>query len=173
MTDPHLDDDRLLGYVLDELPPDARAEVETHLDRCDSCSGRISSLAQILDGYRRAPDPEAPARILVELLGRQSAFRPGRGSSWTLLRPRTAIAAFAFVALLFLAGFWTGRSSAPQAPPTGDRSEQPVVRQPLPDPPRIPFETAPPTEPIVEFAEKAGSGGLRLHRAQSGMRDSL
>ncbi|MCA9756318.1 MAG: zf-HC2 domain-containing protein [Candidatus Eisenbacteria bacterium] len=180
MSPPHVSDDRLLEYVLGDLSEGDRAEVDVHVRNCSSCRVRLLPALQLVETYRGAPGPEAPMGVLVELLNRQSearrSARPSRrplADSQMLRTPSvgSAAATLAAAALVFASGLWIGRQSVPSG---GAARTSPDVRMSLettshlsmPLPPQIPFEAAPPLEPVLHVgsghAEEAGRSDVSM-----------
>ncbi len=111
----HPGDDLLVGFALHELDESERSPVERHMEECSSCRETVTALEASLDAYHRRPQNDAPANVLVALLEAQA--RNARSGSWrALFRPLRLAGAFSLVALLFAAGFFTGRHGAGSPP---------------------------------------------------------
>ncbi len=111
-------------YVDDELSPEARHEVESHLPQCAACRGALDELQDLREAVKRLPRGVAPARDLLP--GIREAVRRG---------PRAAAArspwlrwAGVAASLIVLAGtawfalsrFESGGPTAIDAPSRGD-----------------------------------------------------
>jgi anti-sigma factor RsiW len=162
MTNAHPPEDRLIAMVLDELAGDERDAIEAHVGDCDACREIVLGLRRVLDGYRAAPESDAPASVLVELLEAQAAESgtathdqsPARhlegahvvtgrtGLRQWLVSP---LPAAALLVLLLAGAFWIGRSTAPvdqhtaSTPPSSVHGLT-VELGDLPELPQIPFQ---------------------------------
>jgi hypothetical protein len=103
-----------------------------------------------LRAYREAALPEAPARVLVELLAAQATRRgrdarrreAARWPGW-----RWVAAAAALTVVTFGAGFWVGhRSGEAPEPAKHDVISAPAPGVRLPEAPSIAFQAAPPMD---------------------------
>ena len=59
--------ERLSEFIDDELPPDLRREVETHLDACSTCVRFVESLRRTRDVARLLPPRELSPEELRRL----------------------------------------------------------------------------------------------------------
>ena len=151
MNEAHHGEDQLIAFALGELEETESALVESHLTSCAHCRETVASLSGAIDAVRHAPPPEPPASTLVELLaGQGNTVRHQRRSWWRLTTPArwlpASLPAAATVAVLLLASFWAGRLSvstpAPSHPAAASRADSSAVfTRPLPEAPRIPFES--------------------------------
>jgi anti-sigma factor RsiW len=83
VSHPHLDDDKLIGIALDELDPRDRTDAEAHAGSCPFCAAAIERLRGAIEGFRSAPLPDPPARVLLQLLGVQAGMHaPARVRAW-------------------------------------------------------------------------------------------
>ena len=110
MSATHPTAEQLNAYLLDELDPAARRDVAAHLAGCADCREAVSRLEATLATYRDAEPTAADEAALGRLL---AAARPGRRE-----RPRWAAVAVAATAavVIFLGGFWAGRSDVGRSP---------------------------------------------------------
>lgn len=137
MTDPHLDDERLIAYVLGEMDDRDRQAVDDHLETCGDCRAKADPLALVVTSEREARSKPPPARVLIDLLGRQARA----GSEPQMPASRRSVVATVVVAValvLFGTGFVAGRRSVGAPGSEGPRGAE--LRPPLPPAPRIAFE---------------------------------
>ena len=117
------DQDRLIAYILNELPAEDRARVEAHLKECPRCRTRFEQLSQI--GTRlnadagTQTDPGNEEAFLVEVNQRIDAENERR-PVFGLLRRLAVGGALVMLLLLLL------RHPAPDAP---RRPRAPVAQQ--------------------------------------------
>ncbi|MEZ4651075.1 MAG: zf-HC2 domain-containing protein [Candidatus Eisenbacteria bacterium] len=179
MSHAHVSDDRLLGYVLGDVVRNERAEIDAHVRDCEACRARLSPLTGLVQTYCAAPPPEAPIGVLVDLLEKQSRTRPRpRPSVFRGWRP-TFATTFVAATFVFAIGLWIGRHSVSSGGVTPFSTEvTPLSRTPraaetesgraFPVPPEIPFETAPPLEPVLHVPDGSAwapsSPSSRSHR---------
>jgi anti-sigma factor RsiW len=72
----------LCDYVSDELPPDRRDHVETHVSHCPSCAAYLQSYTALILLTRRLPDVPPPARLAARLAAALAAQqRPAAGGA--------------------------------------------------------------------------------------------
>jgi anti-sigma factor RsiW len=138
VIDPHLDDERLIAYVLGEMDDRDRLAVDGHLEACRDCRAKADSLALVVASEREARSKPASARVLIELLGRQARIR---SEPRTLASRRSLVATVAVAVglVLFGTGFFAGRRSV-GAPRSVESPSGAQLRPPLPPAPRIAFE---------------------------------
>jgi anti-sigma factor RsiW len=60
--------DRLEAYVDGELPREAGAALERHVETCPTCSGELALARQIRSGLRELPQPRCPDRVAAAAL---------------------------------------------------------------------------------------------------------
>ncbi|MGK5681418.1 anti-sigma factor family protein [Actinoplanes sp. URMC 104] len=142
MTGGHAD---LAGYLLDDLTPEARQQVDEHLAGCAECREEVGSLRDWTARLQAVPDvmllegpPDGGDLLLQRTLREVRAESAGRSRRRTGLV--SAAAAVVLVALIG-GGVLAGRASAPEAP----------LAQPAPAP-------APSTEPTVVPGTRTGTG---------------
>ncbi len=111
MKSNHPSDDLIIAFSLDEIDPDQHESIAAHIADCDLCSQTVASLSRALEGYRNAPLPAASANTLVKLLEAQAVHAARGRAFWSSLNPFRLVPALALFAILFLAGFVTGRGS--------------------------------------------------------------
>ena len=75
MSEHHVVEDVLIAYVLDELDPSGRTEVESHAAACPACGETIRRMGEALARFRESALPDPPARVLMELLEAQTRNR--------------------------------------------------------------------------------------------------
>jgi anti-sigma factor RsiW len=95
----------LRDYALDELNPEGRRQVESHLAGCGACRSEVERLCLTRQALLRVPDEEIPRRIAFVS---DKVFEPAwyeRG--WAAL-PRLAFA-LAVLLAVFFAGAWSER----------------------------------------------------------------
>jgi anti-sigma factor RsiW len=96
--------ERLSEYLDDELAPDERVAIESHLETCRDCSALLSDLRRVVDRARHLDD-RAPRRDLwpgiAQRIGATSARPRVTGRRWSFSVPQLAAAA---VALMTLSG---------------------------------------------------------------------
>lgn len=121
MSERHPTGEQLNAYLLDELGPPERRELRAHLDACAACRAATEALAVPLAAYRAG----APAPADEMALGRLLA----RAATRSAARPRwIAVAAAAAAAvMIFLGGFWAGRSDASRAVSAPAQGGSPVA----------------------------------------------
>jgi len=113
MSEQHLVDDVLIAYLLDELDPSDRRDVESHVAACAACGETIRRMDAAMARFRESALPDPPARVLMQLIEAQAR---NRKSSWARPWWRSPIPAAAAVFIqtaIFLTGFWIGHHSAP------------------------------------------------------------
>ena len=157
MSDDHPGDDALVAHALNELDDGERRRIASHLDGCEECRRAVDAFTRAIDGVRAGPRPDAPMRVLVDLLEMQSErTQPRSRPTWVPLR--RAVPVLAALAVLFLAGFWAGRQSAPTVTPKVARpTVEPAAEIRLPAPPSLGFESATPLEASLRL--DGGPGG--------------
>lgn len=146
--------DALPDYLNDRLDTGRRAEVESHLVRCDACRAELSLLRDLRATVRRAPAVDVGA-IVAAIPPRRQPARRMRLTSW---RAAAAVVAIAVggtsIALL--------RSRAPERPtdvtpyvrgeaPSSSDSQPIATTQPLPTTPAV-VRSAPVQEPARAVA---------------------
>ncbi len=142
---------KLPDYLEGELPLEARALVDAHLDDCPECAREVAEMRQTIHLLRGLPDPEPPPMIAANVMRRIRAgeARPGfferlgRALGGVLepgfVLPASAIAAAALVVTVVQGpspvmvdgdeieagvGFGTGASPTPSAVPSRPRPSQ-------------------------------------------------
>ncbi len=100
-------DDRLSGYLDDELAPDDRAAVEELLERSDTWRAALDAVAWARDAVRGLPPRDAPTGFWERAAHEPDRHEPDRGvarARWPrCARLVTAVAVAAgFTAVLFL-----------------------------------------------------------------------
>jgi anti-sigma factor RsiW len=146
MTDRHPADDVLIAWALNDLAAGDREEVDAHVARCPQCRELVAELETALRCYRTVERPDAPARILVDLLAAQARHAHGRERRVSLRRLTPVLAAATLLAVVFLTGFWMGsRSERAPIVPANDEAGA-GLRGPLPEPPHVSFQSTPPLE---------------------------
>ncbi len=114
MSEHHVVEDVLIAYVLDELDPAGRTEVESHAAACPACGETIRAMEGAIARFRESALPDPPARVLMQLLETQAGNRrPSRVRPWWR-SPIPAAAAVFVQTAIFLTGFWVGHHSAPR-----------------------------------------------------------
>ena len=139
----HPGEDTIIAFALEELGENEREEVESHLLACEECRRSATSLRAAIEGYQRRERPEAPARVLVDLLAAQGGRSEGKRTRLLRFGAAPVALAASLLAAFFLTGFLAGRhtASAPEGT-QADMERRAPLRQPLPEPPPISFETA-------------------------------
>ncbi len=174
MSKEHPGEDSLIAYVLDEVDIPERAGIESHLGECAACGETVFRLSSAVETYRESGDDGAPAGVLIDLLEAQAATRDRMAMPWWRLKPVFASASIALVALLFLSGFWAGRSSAPAGPQAHTRVEERAeIPWPLPVPPVIDFQAERPLSVRFALAGDVTRMGAGTPEEREGLRDSL
>ncbi len=174
MNTAHPGDDALVAFALDDMAPADWTGVSAHVEACESCRKVVGRLRAALQAYREEQPPEAPARLLADLLAAQAEQRTRGEVRARWLRPALAAAALIVAAGIFASGFWAGRSTAPSGEASGaavsprDSSALPPAR--LPRRPAIEFRAEPPLEAHLALA--AGMAPDSGH-GRGGRRDSL
>ncbi|MHA7839132.1 MAG: anti-sigma factor family protein [bacterium] len=69
----------LADYLEGDLPLDARALVDAHLDGCEACANEVDQMQQTIRLLRMLPEPETPPQIAANVMRRIRAgeTRPG------------------------------------------------------------------------------------------------
>jgi anti-sigma factor RsiW len=146
MNDRHPAEDELIAWALDDLTAADREETAAHIAGCPQCHELAQRLEAALRSYRTSRRPDAPTRILADLLAAQATHGRGGEPRSTMRRLAPALAAAALLGVVFLTGFWMGsRSDRPPIAPQRDEAGS-ALRSPLPDPPRVDFQATPPLE---------------------------
>ncbi len=91
----------LSEYIDNRLDSEDRGVVERHLDICEACSNELESLQMTVHLLNQVPLVPAPRSFAIREVdtGRASIFRP---QSLRWLRPATALATVALIALLMV-----------------------------------------------------------------------
>ncbi|HEX2468531.1 MAG TPA: anti-sigma factor [Solirubrobacterales bacterium] len=115
--------DDLAAYAVGALPPDEAAELERHLDDCESCRARLRWLQPAVDmlpaSVEQLPPPEGLRERLMTTVREEAdapeqagatsagAERKRRFGGWTgfILRPATAVAAVVLIVAGVAAGY--------------------------------------------------------------------
>ena len=169
MSGNHFGDEDLIACVLNESDPGKSAEMERHAATCPGCAESLRRLGLAVEGFRNAPAPGAPARVLVHLLEAQADIRERTSSrrtaawipaAWRNRGRRVPAGAAALVvatALVFFGGYQLGQRNvlSPASEPVAGAPER---IDPGKDPlPRIAFQTLPPMEiPAAVPASRVG-----------------
>ncbi len=183
----HTDEKKLLAFVLSDLPADEYEEVARHLAACPDCRAAINPLMRAVEEVRDSPRAAAPVPILLELLeaqGRHSAASsavdpaPGNRSSRRTLRKTPAFRRFArvvpaaaVIAVVFVAGFLSGRLNSLTALNSGGTVGA-SIRRPLPKAPQLAFQAVTPLA-IPTFVTRPVSSGITVESPGRGLPDSL
>src|SRR5438046_2211761 len=70
-------------YAYDELPDDARHELEQHVARCASCAAEVASLKKFRAELSQSPLPEPSARLLsASRMRLQEALEGAEQGKW-------------------------------------------------------------------------------------------
>jgi hypothetical protein len=131
--------DRLVEFLEDEMPAEARRQIEQHLAACPRCAREASDISTLLSRVRALPVPPASRDPLdgfaEEVRGRLAVERPPRRSAWQglevwasgwfSLRPIPAVSAAAVLGIMLAVGLMgTPRppqpASIPDAPKAGE-----------------------------------------------------
>ena len=121
----HSDDQEILLYLEDKLPPAKREHLEKHIGRCKPCAARfadLSRLASILEEPLPGDLDEATQKKAVELLG---PGRPLQGGSpaFRLFAPQYRIVFAGVAALVLIVSVYLFLPDEPQVQFRSDRSE--------------------------------------------------
>lgn len=104
--------DRLSEYLDDELGPEERLEVETHVQTCGTCAGTLTALRQVAAMAAALPASPPEADLWIGVARRIDAVRsPAPRFAFTL--PQLAAAG---LALMALSGWMAMRIMTPSAP---------------------------------------------------------
>jgi anti-sigma factor RsiW len=122
--------DRLSAYHDNELDPQARAEVQTHLAQCPACTGELARLERLSQAFAGLPAVQVSPHTMQRLHRRIDAL-PGL----TIARLAEALTAVA-ASIVIACGAWLWSSSAPAGSATMPVWEAAVLQKPA--------ETAPP-----------------------------
>ncbi len=76
MSEHHIVEDVLVAYVLDELDPAGRRDVEAHAATCATCGETIRTMEEAIARYRESALPDPPARVLMQLIEAQARGSP-------------------------------------------------------------------------------------------------
>lgn len=73
---------KLGDYVLDDVTPEERGEIEQHLRDCDACATELAELRLVMEGLARVPEPVIPPaalklRVLASISGTGAQGRIG------------------------------------------------------------------------------------------------
>jgi hypothetical protein len=121
----HVDEDRLIAFVIEDADPGTRVEVEAHLAACESCRNEAEEVRRVLRAAASDDVPERSEDYGAEVWARLEPRLPvaaTRRMGWADARPWLAAAA---VALLAVSAFVAGRWSGPPRNP--DRGSTAVV----------------------------------------------
>ncbi|HKK50914.1 MAG TPA: anti-sigma factor, partial [Myxococcota bacterium] len=78
----------LADYLEGDLPLDARALVDAHLDGCEACANEVDQMQQTIRLLRMLPEPETPPQIAANVMRR---IRAGETRSGLLSRVGRAL----------------------------------------------------------------------------------
>jgi hypothetical protein len=142
--------DALPFYLENELSPEARAFVDTHLETCDRCASFLAG-AQSVRGQVRRETAQRAGTLDGDWRAQQAISRGRR---------RLLIYAFAFVGAVsslvvmcailgFMPGSAVTQPTALEPPIPGESYIMPTVVPPGPTPTPIPYEGVAPGIPIV------------------------
>ena len=92
MNGRHPDGEQLSAFLLDELDPGPRQEVQAHLDGCAACRSNADRLAATLAGYRDAA-PEAADEVALQRLLATPGRHPNASVRWRAVAMAAAAAA--------------------------------------------------------------------------------
>ncbi len=118
--------DDVAAWVLGALEPDGAERVERHLETCAECRADAERLRRSVDALPRSVEPLSPRpEVRAELMRAVRESAPARPAPRAaapaprrsrLLRPLALAGASAMLAVGLVAGFFAGRSSAPDPP---------------------------------------------------------
>ncbi len=164
MNGQHPSPGRLDAYLLADLDEASRQEVEAHLQECQSCREQIASLQSALAAYQHT-EPALAAEAALDRLLDVQRIRNSRPRITKSRRVVHAAVAAAAAAVIFLGGFWTGRSQdtlrgiglvAPAIPAPADQPRRPAI-----DPPPLLDQTPPPVVFAVADLDRLGRPAFR------------
>jgi hypothetical protein len=108
----HVDEDRLIAFVLEDADPGTRVEVDAHLAACESCRNDAAEVRRVLRAAASDGVPERTEDYGAEVWARLEPRLPvaaPRRMGWADVRPWLAAAAVALLAVAaFVAGRWSG-----------------------------------------------------------------
>lgn len=145
MNEHHIVEDVLVAYLLDELDPAGRRDVEAHIATCATCRETIRAMEEAIAGYSKSALPNPPARVLMQLLETQARGRRRFGARPWWRSPIPAAAAVFVQTAIFLTGFWVGHHSAPASGTAGIAGGG-LRGGSLPPAPQVAFQTTPPMD---------------------------
>src|SRR5262245_25121850 len=156
--------DKLSDFLDDELTPEERYAVESHLQGCEACAAVLDELKQVV-ARARALEPR-PSRtdlwpgIVAQIEAAQDRAASGASilpmrtrAGWrvTFTLPQLA-AASALIAAMSGGLVWSLRSRVPIAPAAADRSAE-ASRSTIPgQPPSVPDQPSAEREALAERA---------------------
>lgn len=109
----------LLSPLLDnELTPEARAHVTSHLSECTACSHELAAIRRGRSLARAVPDVDVPANLSFAIFAGAKARPPrhARLPQWPLARPALGLGAVA-AAVVLAVTLWSGRADdVPRSP---------------------------------------------------------
>jgi Putative zinc-finger len=119
----HVDEDRLIAFVLEDTDPATRAAVGAHLASCESCRNDAEEVRRVLLAAASDGVPERGEDYGAEVWARLEPRLPAavaRRTRWADVRPWLAAAAVVLLAVsAFVAGRWSG--------PPPDSNRDPAV----------------------------------------------
>jgi predicted anti-sigma-YlaC factor YlaD len=103
---------QLDAYLDGELPVEARAEVERHLNGCAACSLHLQSTSRVVNSLKALPQPAVPKSLSDKLDAIAERQTPTAGNVLAMRAPMRLLAAAAAVSVLILAGMWVSHNAA-------------------------------------------------------------